>query len=347
MARERGLYRRQDSSYWWIDVVLADGRRVCQSTRSRNLQDAEKYLVRLKAEAYEAAHNRIPQERRWQEAVIRYLEDNAAKRSLVHDKDHLRKLDPYLRDWRLQDIGMDRLRPFMRDRKERDGVANATVNRALEVVRRILYLARDEWGWLQRAPKVRMLPEPRRRVRFLRREEADRLLEALPSHLCPVVQFALATGCRKQEILRLEWNRVDFERRVAWLDPGTTKNGDGRGIPLNKDAVLALRQVQGQHPRWCFTYQGKPMAGIGSAWKRALKKAEIEDFHFLDLRLTWASWHVMSGCSLQELMELGGWKSYEMVLRYAHLAPEHLSNAAARIEREWETVEHNSTISLR
>ena len=146
---------------------------------------------------------------------------------------------------------------------------------------------------------------------------------------------------------RLEWNRVDFERRVAWLDPGTTKNGDGRGIPLNKDAVLALRQVQGQHPRWCFTYQGKPMAGIGSAWKRALKKAEIEDFHFHDLRHTWASWHVMSGSSLQELMELGGWKSYEMVLRYAHLAPEHLSNAAARIERELETVEHNSTISLR
>ena len=100
MARERGLYRRQDSSYWWIDVVLADGRRVCKSTRCRSLKDAEKYLVRLKAEAYEATHNRIPQERRWQEAVIRYLEDNAAKRSLVHDKDHLRKLDPYLRDWR-------------------------------------------------------------------------------------------------------------------------------------------------------------------------------------------------------------------------------------------------------
>ena len=73
----------------------------------------------------------------------------------------------------------------------------------------------------------------------------------------------------------------------------------------------------------------------------------FEEFRFHDLRHTWASWHVMSGTSLQELMELGGWKSYEMVLRYAHLAPEHLSAAAQRIERVWGVVGGGSTISLR
>jgi integrase len=66
-----------------------------------------------------------------------------------------------------------------------------------------------------------------------------------------------------------------------------------------------------------------------------------------DLRHTRASWHVMSGTRLQELMELGGGKSFEMVLCYAHLAPEHLSQAAGRIERNWEIVERNPTISLR
>jgi hypothetical protein len=60
----------------------------------------------------------------------------------------------------------------------------------------------------------------------------------------------------------------------------------------------------------------------------------MEDFRFHDLRHTWASWHVQSGTSLPELMELGGWKSYEMVLRYAHLAPEKLSFVAGRIERQ-------------
>jgi len=149
------------------------------------------------------------------------------------------------------------------------------------------------------------------------------------------------------EILRLEWNRVDFGRRVAWLDPGTTKNGEGRGIPLNNDAVLALRAVHGDQPRRCFTYQGEPMRAVGSAWERSLRRSGIEEFRLHDLRHTWASWHVMSGTSLQELMELGGWKSYEMVLRYAHLAPEHLSAAVQRIERVWGVVGSGSTISLR
>jgi integrase len=347
MARERGLYRRKDSPYWWIDAVLPDGRRVCQSTRLKVLEDAEEYLIRLKAEAYEAARTGYAIDKRWQEAVVRYLEDSASKRSLRDDRDHLRKLDPYLRDKRLSDINMDTLRAFIRHRLDTDGVAHATVNRALEIVRRILFLARDDWGWAQRIHKIRMLPEPKRRVRFLRPEEAERLDEALPEHLRPVVGFALATGCRMGEILHLEWNRVDFSRRVAWLEAGSTKNGEARGIPLNRDATLALRSVQGEHLRWCFTYKGKRMEAIGSAWKRSLRRAGIRDFRFHDLRHTWASWHVMNGTSLQELMELGGWKSYEMVLRYAHLAPEHLSSAAARIERRIGSVEPNATISLR
>ena len=347
MARERGLYRRKDSKYWWIDVVLADGRRVCKSTRLVRREDAEEHLTRLKAEAYEAARTGIPRDRTWQDAVIRYLADRTGKSSLRDDTDHLKKLDPYLRGLRLTDINMEVLRPFVRDRKERDKVANSTVNRALEIVRHILYLARDDWNWLHRAPKIRMLAEPRRRIRFLRTEEAERLIEELPKHLDPVVQFALATGCRKSEILHLEWNRVDFTRRVAWLDPGTTKNGEGRGIPLNRDAVLALRSVQGKHSRWCFTWGSDRLKSIGKAWMRALARADIENFRFHDLRHTWASWHVMSGTSLPELMELGGWKSYEMVLRYAHLAPEHLSTAAARIERAMESVESNPTFSLR
>jgi len=334
MARERGLYRRKDSRYWWINLVLPDGRRLCQSTRCVHRTDAEAYAVRLKNELLEARKQGLPGVVAWQQAVVRYIEEFADKNSLSDDRDHLKKLDPYLRSLRLEAIDMTVLQPFVRDRKTRDGVSNATVNRALEVVRRILNVAHQDWRWLRAVPKIRMLMEPRRRVRFLRREEADRLIEILPGHMKPIVRFALATGCRAGEILGLEWSRVDLERQVAWLDHGTTKNGDGRGIPLNADAVTALESTHGQHPRWCFTYAGRRIQNSSSAWDTAKRRAGIEDFRFHDLRHTWASWHVQSGTSLQELMELGGWKSYEMVLRYAHLAPEKLKSVAQRIERQ-------------
>ena len=334
MARERGLYRRKDSRYWWINLVLPDGRRLCQSTRCVHRTDAEAYAVRLKNELLEARQQGLPGVVAWQQAVVRYIEEFADKNSLADDRDHLKKLDPYLRSLRLDAIDMTVLQPFVRDRKTRDGVSNATVNRALEVVRRILNVAHQDWRWLRAVPKIRMLKEPRRRVRFLRREEADRLIEALPRHMKPIVRFALATGCRAGEILGLEWSRVDLERQVAWLDHGTTKNGDGRGIPLNADAVAALESTRGQHPHWCFTYAGKRIQNSSSAWDTAKRRASIENFRFHDLRHTWASWHAQSGTSLQELMELGGWKSYEMVLRYAHLAPEKLKSVAQRIERQ-------------
>jgi integrase len=245
---------------------------------------------------------------------VRYLEVCAEKKSLCDDRDHLRKLDPYLRSHRLDAIDMTALQSFIRERREKDGVRNATINRALEIVRRILNRASQDWRWIRAVPKIRMLKEPRRRVRFLRRDEANRLLDAMPKHMKPIVRFALSTGCRAGEIFGLEWSRVDLARKVAWLDHGATKSGEGRGIPLNSDAIAALRSTLGQHPRWCFTFGGKRIQKSSTAWDRARQRAGIEDFRFHDLRHTWASWHVQSGTSLPELMELGGWKSYEMVL---------------------------------
>ena len=181
----------------------------------------------------------------------RHLEECVDKSSFSDDRDHLRKLDPYLRSLRLDAVDMNALQSFIRDRKTKDDVSNSTINRALEVVRRILNLAHQDWRWLKAVPKIRMLKEPRGRMRFLRREEADRLIAAMPEHMKPIVRFALASGCRAGEILGLEWSRVDLNRKVAWLDHGSTKSGEGRGIPLNANAVAALEAVVGQHPRWC------------------------------------------------------------------------------------------------
>ena len=178
MARERGLYRRKGSPYWWIDVVLSDGSRVCKSTKLKVLKDANEYLINLKQQAYNDARTGLKRNKTWREAVVRYTRENPHKKSLRYDYENFRKLDPYLGDTTLEQICMDHLWPFIHHRREVDGVQPATINRALEVVRRILHLARDEWNWLSRFPRIKMLPEPKRRVRFITREEADTLLEA-------------------------------------------------------------------------------------------------------------------------------------------------------------------------
>jgi integrase len=78
--------------------------------------------------------------------------------------------------------------------------------------------------------------------------------------------------------------------------------------------------------------QGEPVDRTTTkAWYKALKRAEIENFRWHDLRHTWASWHVQNGTSLNELLELGGWSSYDMVLRYAHMAGSHLLKVANNV----------------
>ena len=243
-----------------------------------------------------------------------------------------RLLDPYFGSLMLRQIDGDAIWNVIRgETKKRN--KPATINRYLATIRSLLRMARDEWQWIDTFPKIRLLPGEVERDRWLSPVEALALVSVCPPHLAALVRFALATGCRAREITGLEWNRVDLKRRTAWLNQ--TKNGTPRGVPLNQDAVDILVEQIGKHPRVCFTYQGNPIAWelSNSAWHSALSKAGIRDFRFHDLRHTWASWHRQAGTSCDELKELGGWKSRQMVDRYAKYATEHLSAAAARIER--------------
>lgn len=104
-------------------------------------------------------------------------------------------------------------------------------------------------------------------------------------------------------------------------------------MPLNGDALAVLEAPKGKHPDYVFTCKGRPVDRTSTkAWEAAKKRAGIEGFRWHDLPHTWASWHAQSGTRLQELQELGGWSSYEMVQRYAHLSAEHMLEAAKRIE---------------
>jgi integrase len=116
---------------------------------------------------------------------------------------------------------------------------------------------------------------------------------------------------------------------------------------LNHDAVKVLEEQQGKHRQYCFTFRGKPIRWelSNTAWQNAVRKAGLTDFRFHDLRHTWASWHRQAGTSVDELKELGGWKSRVMVDRYAKFATDHLAAAASRIESG--RAERDSVVTFR
>jgi integrase len=264
--------------------------------------------------------------------VVRYLSGKQHLRSIADVRRICRRLDPYLGELQLREITGDVIWRITQGELKR-GNQPATVNRYLATIRNLLRIARDEWQWIEVIPKIRLLSGEAERDRWLTQDEADRLVVAAAPHLKALIRFALATGCRAREITGLEWDRVDLKRRTAWLNQ--TKNGTPRGVPLNRDAVEVLEAERDKHPVFCFTYRSEPIAWkmTNSAWHTAIEKAGIMDFRFHDLRHTWASWHRQAGTSCDELKELGGWKSRVMVDRYAKFATEHLTAAAARIER--------------
>ncbi|MDE2148158.1 MAG: site-specific integrase, partial [Burkholderiales bacterium] len=151
--------------------------------------------------------------------------------------------------------------------------------------------------------------------------------------LADMAVFAVATGLRQANVKGLEWQYVDLGRRHAWIPGARHKNGKPHSVPLNEMALSVLRKQIGKHPSRVFTFRGEPVSQVNTkAWTAALKRAGIEDFKWHDLRHTFATWHRQAGTPTYELQRLGGWKTGAMVERYAHVAPEALQGAAARLD---------------
>jgi integrase len=326
------LFKR--GNIWWVRFSTTNGQQIRKSAKTANKQLAQEYHDRLKTDYWRASKLGEKPRRKWEEAVERWLtEKQGEKVTLEDDIGHLRRVHSHLYGRYLDEIDRDILDSLAQSRLS-DDVTNATVNRMLEVVRAILNRAERDWEWIERAPRVRMVPETKRRVRWLTREEAEVLLSELPEHLAAMAQFTLATGLRESNVVKLEWSQVNLDRRCAWIHADQAKARKAIPVPLNGEAVIVVRRQTGKHPDRVFTYKGRPVTRANNhAWRKALVRAGIENFRWHDLRHTWASWHVQQGTPLHVLQELGGWSDYEMVRRYAHLSVEHLAEYADRLSK--------------
>ena len=249
-------------------------------------------------------------------------------------------------------------------------VGDGTVNRELGTLSAAVNYVRARRGWKVDNPVTGYkLPEPPGRVRWLTRAEAARLIDAAgcptcfssrsreklslgqpltPQYRSPYlrdfIELALQTGCRKQELLGLEWRFVNLDNDLILLEK--TKNGSRRSVPLNGIArsVLTRRmEIKADvcpDTQWVF-FHIKPTTGakvgdrvkdVRTAFATACMKADIADFRIHDLRHTAASWLVTAGVPLLEVSQLLGHKSITQTQRYAHLAPESIRKVVQFLE---------------
>lgn len=198
----------------------------------------------------------------------------------------------------------------------------------------------QNWGWLGNKSPVegvtRITKANKERVRFLNDSERKALLTACKEspnpQLYPIVIFALCTGARKNEILKLTLSDLNLEKQVAILRE--TKNGETRKVPI----VSYLKCTLEQHLKWREQHvsqmpkaldflfprkDGYKSIDIRKAWENARDKAGITDFRFHDLRHSAASYLAMNGASQLEIAEVLGHKTLQMVKRYSHLSEDH------------------------
>ncbi|MCR4304977.1 MAG: site-specific integrase [Gallionella sp.] len=212
-----------------------------------------------------------------------------------------------------------------------NGTGASTFNKSLALISAIQNLSGIK------PVKVPKKPIQQGRTRWLTAEEWVRLHKALKTFsptLADAAEFSISTGLRENNALELEWSQVDLRRKVAWIYADQAKAGQPIGVPLNEGAMAVLAKRLGIHEVFVFPCPdtGKPYHRASTeSWYSALRKAKLYKTGVVwhSLRHTWASWHVMNGTRLEELMALGGWKSYAMVKRYAHLSTEHLAGVAA------------------
>lgn len=327
------LYRRKDSPWWWVKFppIRGESKSLQQSTGTTDRREAQEVHDRLAHQRWEQARLGVKARHDWQEAAERWLLETKHKASHGDDIAKLRWLHPYLGDKHLDEIDRTLIDRIKYDR-ERLGTAGTT-NRYLALIRAVLRRACNEWEWTERVPKFKMFKEAEGRVRSVTVAEFERLITELPPHLADMAVFSVATGLRQANVKGLEWQHVLMDQGHAWIPGGKHKNGKPHSVPLNELAMAVLRKQVGKHPTRVFTFRGELINQVNTkAWTSALKRAEIDDFKWHDLRHTFATWHRQAGTPTHELQRLGGWKTGAMVERYAHVAPEALQGAAGRLD---------------
>ena len=228
------------------------------------------------------------------------------------------------------------------------GVSNGEINRELTALKRMFNLA-IQAGKLLQKPHIPLLKEDNVRVGFFERDQFLAVLARLPEPVQPAATFAYITGWRiDSEVLSLEWRQVDFGAGEVRLDPGKTKNGEGRTFPMTRDLREVLdqqkaitenlqRQIKVVCPR-VFHRAGRPIKSFRVAFRSACTEAGCPGRVLHDFRRTAVRNLVRAGIPERVAMQMTGHKTRSVFERYNIVSAGDLREAAKRLDAATGTI---------
>ena len=324
--------KRKHGVVFRVDVYDAWGRRIRKDFPDRATAEAflaevrrEKVLVKKLGVKPEKARKAVTLAE-LAERYLRWAQGALAPKTLKVFAPYLKELVARWGEVPINELPQDEVQAFLTEHRRTH--APRTTNFYVQLIRRLFNLA-VEWGYIEKPPfRLKPFPEPKGRVRYLSPEEKRRLLEACEApKLKLMVMIALWTGMRAGEIKRLRWEDIDWEAGVIRVRPGKTH--EERRVPLLEPLREFLSPLRKPSGPVVGEYEYKP------SFRRAVRRANIQDFHFHDLRHTFATRLVMAGVDLRTVAELLGHKTLRMVMRYAHFAPGQLERVRRVMGTFW------------
>jgi integrase len=363
---------KQRGQIWWIRYYK-NGRRHEESSGSTKESEA-KSLLRLREGDIERGVAITPKvgRIRFDEAAKDVLNDYRTNRKRSLDDVERRiemHLKPFFGNRRMASITTADIREYINARQKettvvrkaftftaRDGtprhvpeqrrtiagVSNAEINRELTALKRMFNLA-IQAGKLIQKPHIPFLKEHNVRVGFFERDQFVAVVQRLPKAVRPAATFAYLTGWRiDSEVLSLEWRQVDFNAGEVRLDPGRTKNGEGRTFPMTRELRQLLEaqraitdDLQRRHNVVCrhvFHRDGRPIRSFRVAFRTACVRAGCPGRVLHDLRRTAVRNLVRAGIPERVAMQMTGHKTRSVFERYNIVSAGDLRDAGRRLD---------------
>ncbi len=338
------LYRR--GPVWWIQYSHR-GRRVRESSRSTVRSDAARLLKKRMAEI---GHGRLlgPNAERttFEDLAQMLFEDYRlnGRKSLERVQNAVDHLRDYFGRFHAVDITTDRMTAYAQSRLEdpERPAKPATVRNELAALGRMFTLAARA-GKVHFRPHIPSIDVRNTRSGFFEEPEFRAVLAELPRYARLLVEFAYLTGWRIGEVLSLTWRQVDFLAGIVRLEPGTTKNDEGRAFPFEALPALAtllrtqrertseLERERGQLIPWVFHRHGKPIHSFRDAWLKACERAGVQGRLVHDLRRTAVRNLERAGVPRSWAMKLTGHKTESIYRRYAIVSEADLAEGVRRL----------------